>query len=63
MVVGERQDDNIKGSLLTDSDGHLILEQDKEPSQDIDNPGQFSAGTSQVDENGVDQSLTQPLLS
>ena len=63
MVVGERQDDNIKGSLLTDSDGHLILEQDKELSQDIDNPCEFSSGTSQVDENGVDRTFTQPLSS
>ena len=63
MVVGERQDDNIKGSLLTDSDGHLILEQDKEPDTESNNPGEFSSGTSQVDENGVDRTFTQPLSS
>ena len=34
MVVGERQDDNIKESTLTDSDGNLIIEPDKKPSKD-----------------------------
>ena len=31
MVVGERQDDNIKESTLTDDDGNLIVEPDKKP--------------------------------
>ena len=36
MVVGERQDDKIKESLITDSDGHLLLEVDQEPIPETD---------------------------
>ena len=31
MVIGERQDDSIKGSTSTDADGKLIVEPDKKP--------------------------------
>ena len=31
MVIGERQDDAIKASTITDTDGKLILEPDKKP--------------------------------
>jgi len=34
MVVGERQDDAIKASTLTDSDGKLILEPDQKPVEE-----------------------------
>ena len=34
MVIGERQDDSIKGSTSTDADGKLILEPDKKPVEE-----------------------------
>ena len=34
MVIGERQDDAIKASTLTDADGKLILEPDQKPVEE-----------------------------
>ena len=34
MVIGERQDDAIKESTLTDADGKLILEPDQKPVEE-----------------------------
>ena len=36
MVVGERQDDKAKESILTDNDGNLIVEPDQEPITETD---------------------------
>ena len=36
MVVGERQDDKAKESILTDNDGNLIVEPDQEPITEED---------------------------
>ena len=63
MVVGERQDDNIINNTMTDSQGHLIVEPDFEEITEPDNPGEFSSGSSQIDENGVDRTFVQPLSS
>ena len=38
MVVGERQDDNIKASTLTDNDGNLIVEPDQKPVVEFEKP-------------------------
>ena len=60
MVVGERQDDNIVNNTMTDSEGHLIVEPDFEEIVEPDNPGEFSAGSSQIGEDGSDQTFTLP---
>tara|TARA_Y100000052_G_C2878787_1_gene44251 strand:- start:201 stop:392 length:192 start_codon:yes stop_codon:yes gene_type:complete len=63
MVVGERQDDNIINNTMTDSQGHLIVEPDFEEIVEPDDPGTFAAGSSQIGEDGSDQTFTQPLSS
>ena len=63
MVVGERQDDNIINNTMTDSEGHLIVEPDFEQIEEPDNPGEFSSGSSQIGEDGSDQTFVQPLSS
>ena len=41
MVVGERQDDTIKSSILTDSDGNLKVESLIEEDYDTSNLHQY----------------------
>ena len=38
MVVGERQDDNAKSATCTDNDGNLIVEPDKKPVVEFEQP-------------------------
>ena len=38
MVVGERQDDNAKSATCTDNDGNLIVEPDKKPVVELEQP-------------------------
>ena len=61
LVVGERQDDNIVNNTMTDSEGHLIVEPDFEEITEPDNPGAFASGSSQIGEDGSDQTYTQPI--
>jgi len=42
MVVGERQDDNIKQSTITDNDGNLIVEPLIEPEYNESDHSEYS---------------------
>ena len=53
--------DNIVNNTMTDSEGHLIVEPDFEEITEPDNPGAFASGSSQIGEDGSDQTYTQPI--
>ena len=60
-IAGNKISDNIINNTMTDSQGHLIVEPDFEEITEPDNPGQFASGSSQIGEDGSDQTYTQPL--